>query len=132
MTPFGEKVRALRKERGISQKQMAADLGVSNAYLSALEHGHRGRPAPGMVQQICGYFNLMWDATEELKRLAVLSHPRATIDTAGLNPKATELANLLSESIADLDEDTIQWVLDEIRGRLGAQARRTKGNEPTH
>jgi len=132
MTPFGEKVRALRKERKISQKQMAADLGVSNAYLSALEHGHRGRPAPGMIQQICGYFNLIWDETEDLKRLAVLSHPRATIDTAGLSPQATELANLLSESIAELDDDTIQWVLDEIRGRLGATARRAKGEDPSY
>lgn len=132
MTPFGEKVRALRKERKISQKQMAADLGVSNAYLSALEHGHRGRPAPGMIQQICGYFNLIWDETEDLKRLAVLSHPRATIDTAGLSPQATELANLLSESIAELDDDTIQWVLDEIRGRLGATARRARGEDPSY
>lgn len=130
MTPFGERVRALRKERNISQKQMAADLGVSNAYLSALEHGHRGRPAPGMIQQICGYFNLIWDDTEELKRLALLSHPRATIDTAGLSPNATELANLLAETIGELDDDTIQWVLDEIRGRLGANQRRAKGRDP--
>lgn len=130
MTPFGERIRALRKTRKISQKQMAADLGVSNAYLSALEHGHRGRPAPGMIQQICGYFNLIWDETEDLKRLADLSHPRATIDTSGLSPKATELANLLSENIGELDEDTIQWVLDEIRGRMGADARREKGGDP--
>lgn len=124
MTPFGEKVRALRNQRGINQKRMAADLKVSAAYLSALEHGHRGRPGPGMIMQVCGYFDLIWDEAEDLKRLADLSHPRITIDTAGLNPKATELANLLSETIADLDEDMIQWVLDEIRGRLGARQRR--------
>ncbi|MEQ8667259.1 MAG: helix-turn-helix transcriptional regulator [Rhodospirillales bacterium] len=132
MTPFGERVRALRKERGINQKKMAADLGVSNAYLSALEHGHRGRPAPGMIMQICGYFGLIWDESEELKRLALLSHPRATVDTAGLSPKATELANLLSETIADLDEDTLQWILDEIRGRIGARERGNKGRDPIY
>jgi len=132
MTPFGERIRELRADRGLSLKKMAEDLGVSSAYLSALEHGHRGRPAPGMIMQICGYFDLMWDETEELKRLAVLSHPRATIDTAGLSPKATELANTLAETIGELDEDDLDWVLNEIKGRLGAKERRNKGNEPTH
>ena len=42
MTPFGRRVRELRAERNITQKQMAADLGVSAAYLSALEKGNRG------------------------------------------------------------------------------------------
>ena len=117
MTPFGTRVRELRKARGITLKQMADDLGVSSAYFSALEHGHRGRPGSGLVQQVCGYFDLMWDDAEELRRLAELSHPRIVVDTAGLSPKATELANTLAETIKDLDEETIDWVLAEIRGR---------------
>jgi transcriptional regulator with XRE-family HTH domain len=117
MTPFGEKVRQLRNQRGILLKKMATDLGISSAYLSALEHGHRGRPGTGLLQQICGYFNLIWDEVEEIKSLARLSHPRVTIDTAGLSPQATELANVLSETIGELDAETLQWVLSEIKGR---------------
>lgn len=117
MTPFGYRVRELRKARGITLKQMADDLGVSSAYFSALEHGHRGKPGSGLVQQVCGYFDLMWDDAEQLRRLAELSHPRIVVDTSGLNPKATELANTLAETIKDLDEDTLDWVLAEIRGR---------------
>jgi transcriptional regulator with XRE-family HTH domain len=126
MTPFGEKVRALREVRGITLKQMAEDLGVSSAYFSALEHGHRGRPGSGLVQQICGYFELMWDEAEELKRLAALSHPRVVVDTSGLSPKATKLANVLAERIDSMDEETLEWVLAEIEGRLAP----LKG--PTH
>jgi len=126
MTPFGAKVRDLRAGRGITLKRMARDLGVSSAYLSALEHGRRGRPGPGLIMQICGYFGLIWDQAEELKRLAELSHPRIVVDTAGLSPQATELANLLAESIHDLDDDTIEWVLAEIRGR------RALPRGPTH
>ncbi len=117
MTPFGQKVRSLRKERGILMKKMAVDLGVSSAYLSALEHGHRGRPGSGFIQQICAYFDLIWDEAEEIKRLAQLSHPRVTVDTAGLSPEATELANVLAENIGELDRDTLLWVLDEIKSR---------------
>ena len=128
MTPFGNKVRDYRKERGLSLKKMAEDLGVSSPYFSALEHGHRGRPGSGLIQQISGYFELSWDEVEELKRLADLSHPRVVVDTAGLSPTATELANLLAEAIHDMDEDTIEWVLHEIRGRMGANKRAG----PTH
>lgn len=115
MTPFGAKVRALRDARGIALKQMAADLHVSSAYLSALEHGNRGRPAPGLVMQIAGYFGCIWDEAEELKRLAELSHPRVTIDTAGLSPDRTELANRLAESIRTLPDEAVARMLDLVR-----------------
>jgi transcriptional regulator with XRE-family HTH domain len=111
MTPFGEKLRSLRRQRGISLKQMAADLHLSSAYLSALEHGHRGRPSPGLVMQILGYFNVIWDEAEELKQLARLSHPKVTLDTAGLSPAATLLANRLAGRIGDLSEDQLQALL---------------------
>ena len=75
---------------------------------------------------MCGYFDLTWEEADELKRLARLSHPRAVVDTSGLSPKATELANLLSQNIQDMDEDTIDWVLAEIRGRLAPKS------GPTH
>ena len=117
MTPFGEKVRQLRSQRGILLKKMAMDLGVSSAYLSALEHGYRGRPGTGFLQQICGYFNLIWDEIEEIKHLAHLSHPRVIVDTSGLSPQATELANVLAETIREIDVETLQWIISEIRGR---------------
>lgn len=111
MTPFGARVRALRVRRGLTLKKMAADLHVTAAYLSALEHGHRGRPGPGFVMQICGYLDLIWDEAEELKRLALLSHPRVVIDTAGLLPEATLLANRLADTIGDLDRETLEKAL---------------------
>jgi len=111
MTPFGLKIRALRDQRGMSLKQMADELNVSSAYLSALEHGQRGRPSPGLVMQILGCLNVIWDEAEEIKALAELSHPRVTIDTAGLSPAATELANRLSLTIKRLPEDSLQAML---------------------
>ena len=70
--------------------------------------------------------SLMWEEADDLKGLARLSHPRIVVDTAGLSPRATELANLLAQNIRDMDEDTIDWVLAEIRGRL------TTKSGPTH
>ena len=124
MTPFGARIRDLRAERGISQKQMAAALGVSAAYLSALEHGRRGAPSWAFVQKVIGYFNVIWDDAEELQQLAAMSDPRVVIDTSGLSPDATRLANLLAERIRCLDRSLIAEILATIRaGRPRSQKR---------
>ncbi len=116
MTPFGEKLRELRRARGITQKRMAAALGVSPAYLSALEHGHRGAPSWATVQKIIGYFNVIWDEAEELQRLAELSDPRVVVDTSGLSPSATRLANLLAARIGAMTEEELATVIAALDG----------------
>ena len=117
MTPFGAKIRALRAERGVTLKDMAAALRVSPAYLSALEHGRRGRPSFAQVQAIIGFFNVIWDEAEEIEKLARLSHPRVTIDTSGLDPQATELANRLADEIAYLTKDELDQMLKSLPKR---------------
>ena len=107
MTPFGARVRALRSEHGITMAQLAAMLRVSPPYLSALEHGHRGAPGAGLVHQICEAFGLIWDEADELARLARLSHPRVTVDTAGLSPEQTALANRLAQCIGRLSPEVV-------------------------
>ena len=111
MTPFGAKVRAMRAERGVKLKDMAASLGVSGAYLSALEHGHRGKPSWSFVQRVIAHFNVIWDEAEELERLAQLSDPRITVNTAGLDPLATELANRLAASIDTLERQHLESLI---------------------
>lgn len=103
MTPFGERIRQLREARGLALKQMAADLQISSAYLSALEHGHKGVPSPMLVRQICGYFGLIWDDAEEIERLVALSNPKVVVDTAGLTPRHTLVANLVARRLPDMD-----------------------------
>lgn len=128
MTPFGLRLRDLRRQRGLTLAQMAHDLGVSSAYLSALEHGRRGSPGPGLVIEVCGYFGLIWDEAEALKRLASLSAPKVTLDTGGLAPRTTAFANRLGHALRDLDEDAIA-ALDDLLVRLTpspAKARRRR------
>lgn len=112
MTPFGEKMRALRTARGVTQKEMAAAMGISSAYLSALEHGRRGRPNWLLVQKIIAYFNVIWDEAEEIVRLARMSHPRVVVDTSALGPQATALANRIADEIADISEEDCRRLLE--------------------
>mgnify|MGYP000849097474 CR=1 FL=1 len=115
MTPFGKRMRELRAARRMTLKQMAAALDVTPAYLSALENGHRGKPTKGLVHQVASVLGIIWDDAEELARLARLSNPRPRVDTAGLTPKATEVANRLAAQIARLSEEELDRMLEILR-----------------
>lgn len=119
MTPLGAKLRQLREERGISLKQMAAALNVSSAYLSALEHGRRGKPTGFLLHRMIAYFNVIWDEAEELQRLAEMSDPKITIETGGLAPEATELSNRLAADIGRLAVDDLRFLHNELVRRSG-------------
>jgi len=118
MTPLGAKMRELRAARGVTLKQMAAALNVSSAYLSALEHGKRGKPTWILLQRIIHYFNVIWDEAEELQRLAELSDPKVAIDTAGLSLDATELANRLARDIRRLSAEDLVALKAELIKRI--------------
>jgi len=120
MTPFGERIRQLRQQKQVTMKEMAEAIGVSAAYLSALEHGNRGRPSWYLLQRTISYFNIIWDDAEELVKLARLSHPRITIDTSGLSSQATELANRLADEIKDMTDEQLHQHL-QLLEKIGLE-----------
>ena len=119
MTPFGRKLRELRDAQGISQADLAAALDVSPAYLSALEHGKRGAPSWAFLQKVFQYFGLIWDDAEALTELAEVSKPKVTIDTSGMDERATLAANLLSRRIGRMNDRE----LDQLLAFLSAPSR---------
>ena len=119
MTPFGQEMRRLRSARNFTLQQQANVLGVSTAYLSALEHGKKGRPSAVLVDQICAWLDLIWDDAEALKRKAGMSHPRPAIPVAGLHEDAVLLANLLASNIDRLTPDQSRMLLRQLQSYLG-------------
>ena len=57
---FHETLAALRRERGSSQRQVAADLGISQALLSHYENGAR-EPGLSFVCRVCDYYKVTAD-----------------------------------------------------------------------
>ncbi|MDO9416808.1 helix-turn-helix domain-containing protein [Pararhizobium sp.] len=114
MTPLGELIQKLREQKGVAQKDMARAIGVSPAYLSALEHGRRGVPTFEFLQRVAGYFNIIWDEADELFRLAGQSNPKISLDTAGLPPGHTAFSNRLAAEIQRLSPETIAALEDVL------------------
>ena len=130
MTPFGARLRALRAERNVTLTRLATELQVSAAYLSALEHGRRGAPSAGLVHQVNEFFGLIWDDAEELARLARISKPKVTVETGGLTPEQTALANRLAQTIHRLPPETVaamHALLDQTKPQPKPRLRRAAG-----
>ena len=118
MTPFGLKIRDWRRHKNRTLYQQARALGVSAAYLSALETGTRGRASAALVDQICVWLGLIWDDAEELKRLAALSHPKPTINARGHSAEAVYMVNILAQNIDRLSAADCRTITDVIFTRL--------------
>ena len=70
---LGAKVRALRRQKGVSQVQLADRLGISPSYLNLIEHNRRAMPAPLLIK-IAEIFEL------DLKALSTEQDARTVAD----------------------------------------------------
>ena len=108
MTPFGIKLKYIRLQSHKSLKDLSRALKVSIAYVSMLENGKRGRPADGLIELICSYFNLSWEEADELKFLAKHSDINTKMNSEKLSLNATMLTNVLKNNIKWLTEEQLK------------------------
>lgn len=62
---FGAYLRKIRKEKGLTLRNIEDQSGVSNAYLSQLENGKRGIPSPTILKKINGPLGIPYDELME-------------------------------------------------------------------
>ena len=115
MTPFGIKLKYIREQRHKSLKDLSKALKVSIAYVSMLENGKRGRPADGLIELICSYFNLSWEESDELKFLAKHSDINTKMNSEKLCLNATMLTNVLKNNIKWLTEEQLKNLIINIQ-----------------
>lgn len=115
MTPFGIKLKNIRIQRKKSLKDLSKVLKVSTAYVSMLENGKRGKPADGMIELICSYFNLSWEEADELKFLAKHSDINTKMNSEKLSINATMLTNVLKNNIKWLADEQLKQLIITIQ-----------------
>ena len=115
MTPFGIKLKHIRVQRHKSLKDLSRAVKVSTAYVSMLENGKRGRPADGLIELICSYFNLSWEEADELKFLAKHSDINTKMNSEKLSLNATMLTNVLKNNIKWLTEEQLKNLIINIQ-----------------
>lgn len=118
---FARSLALLRQERGVSQRQAAAALGISQALLSHYENGVR-EPGLNFVVKACDYYNVSADFL--LGR--TLSRDGTTIlDAESLYDVSGEKDNVLQGSVmATLGKKLVvnsASVLFDLLGKLGSK-----------
>lgn len=66
MSPFSERLRALRLRYGVRQKDLAEAMGFEQSYVSALELGIKGPPSRDFVDRLAKYLRLSADELADL------------------------------------------------------------------
>ena len=96
---FSRTLSLLRKERGVSQRTAAADLGVSQALLSHYENGAR-EPGLAFVCRACDYYGVSADYL--LCRSQQPNAPQSTAEAA--RAFLGEMNSLMDKARMALDE----------------------------
>lgn len=57
---FGEFLKNLRKEKGLSQRQLADLCNISNTEISRIESGERQKPSPNILKAIAPHLEISY------------------------------------------------------------------------
>ena len=113
MTKFGIFIRKFRLDRGILLRDMAKDLDISPAYLSAMETGHKDI-TQSLADKISSVYNLSIEQTKELKKSIVLSQQKICITTGQIVWK-NEIVSMLKEKLDNLSEEQRLKIIEVLK-----------------
>ena len=118
---FSRTLSLLRRERGVSQRSAASDLGISQALLSHYENGAR-EPGLAFVRKACDYYHVSADFL--LGRS--MNREGTTIGAEELYDASAEKGNVVRGSIsAMLSKKLLVNSLDllfDLLGKVGSKA----------
>ena len=119
LTRFGKALRAIRREREELLRDMAEKLGVTVAYLSAVENGKRKIPDE-WIQHLISLYELDDKEAEHLQKLAYEDRNDLKLNLSGATSDQRELAYSFARRFQNLDSDDVQQ-LQNFLNRRGTQ-----------
>jgi transcriptional regulator with XRE-family HTH domain len=106
MTPFGECLEQLRRNRGLKQVELAELISVKASYISVLERGHKGAPSKFILRKIIEKLHLSEQEQKKLLHDAEISDFTFKIPI-GISRSEFELIHQLKSVLGSLNEDQI-------------------------
>lgn len=93
MVEFGERLRELRKQKNLTQKQLAAMIGAKNSIISFYEVGER-IPSPEVIVKLSAALQVSEDYLLGIEK-------GESIDVSGLSETDKGLVRLLVDTLRD-------------------------------
>lgn len=106
MTPFGESLEKLRRERNLKQVDLARLVGIEPSYISLMERGYKGPPSSDVLKRISVTLKLKAHETQKLLRDAAISESNFKIPP-GTSRSEFELLYRLKARLGSLNEKQV-------------------------
>ena len=118
-TSLGGFLRKIRLSNGEILKDMAENLGVSSAFLSAVENGKKKMPE-SWYKKLMDLYNLTDQQQEELKQAVFESSEIVELNIKDASEENKDLAICFARNFNSLDEETSKQIF-EILNRHGLE-----------
>ena len=115
-TALGKFLRKIRVDRDERLYDMAKRLGVSSAFLSGVENGHK-KASVNLINKIVEYYNLNESQQEKLKDALSLSENR--IDISQFSPQKQEATLMFARKCDELTDEQIEQIQKILKGDMG-------------
>ena len=115
LSRFGKTLRKIRIDHSITLGELGKAIGVSAAFLSALE---RGKPVPaGFVDKVASAITLTAREVNELQLAAAAQTKEVTLKMDDKSDATRELAVAFARSFDSMSDDEIQKMLEPFSNR---------------
>ncbi len=116
ITKTGDFLRKLRLDNQQILKDMAEVLGVSSAFLSAVENGKKSMP-DSWCNILKESYKLSDDDVDNLRQAAMESQKSISLNLQSASPSNRQLAVSFARQFDSMDADTSQKILRILRDR---------------
>ena len=116
ITKIGDFLRKLRLDNQQILKDMAEVLGVSSAFLSAVENGKKSMP-DSWCNILKESYKLSDDDVDSLRQAAMESQKSISLNLQSASPSNRQLAVSFARQFDSMDADTSQKILRILRDR---------------
>jgi len=111
-TEFGKFLRKARIDRGLLLKDMAEGLGVSSAYLSAVETGKK-TVSDELIRKVAGYLGVPLSSPEfrEMEDAAQITRGQIALEVRNLSQKHQETALAFARQFGEMKATELDKLL---------------------
>ncbi len=122
MNNFGEHLKSIRLNKGLTINQLSLYSGISSSQLSRIETGKRGIPKPSTIEKLANALKVDYN---ELMKIAEYLETQVVVDSIGNEEKST-----FSSQLTEKDERDIAKRVDELREDLSSATGLLFNGEP--
>ena len=116
LTRIGRFLRKLRIDHGEILKDMAEALGVSSAFLSAVENGKKKMPE-GWMDKLKSIYSFTAEQAEELQAAVIDTNDAVELNLQNATPGNRALAISFAREFDSLDDETSRKIFEILNRR---------------